>query len=90
MRKNKSQQTKSRMEKFADAIEMPKDVISNCSKITTYNDNQAIVENYKGILGYTENKIISVLYDLYFSSLYKICIIKHNIWQGIVSGINEL
>lgn len=57
LRKNKKAETKSRMERFAEAIEMPKDVISNCSKITTYNDNQIIIENYKGILEYSENKI---------------------------------
>lgn len=57
MRKKKVQETKSRMEKFAETLEMPKDVISNCAKITTYNDNQIIVENYKGILEYTDEKI---------------------------------
>lgn len=45
------------MEKFAEMLEMPKDLISNCSKITSYNDNQVIVENYKGILEYTDEKI---------------------------------
>lgn len=50
-------QTKNRLERFAEALEMPKDVISNCSKITTYNDNQIIIENYKGILEYTNEKI---------------------------------
>lgn len=45
------------MEKFAEMLEMPKDLISNCSKITSYNDNQVIVENYKGILEYTNEKI---------------------------------
>ena len=57
MRKKNKTETKSRMERFAESIEMPKDVISNCSKITTYNDNQVIVENYKGILEYTDEKI---------------------------------
>ncbi len=45
------------MEKFAEMLEMPKDLLSNCSKITSYNDNQVIVENYKGILEYTDEKI---------------------------------
>ena len=56
MKKQKTE-IKSRMEKFAETLEMPKDLISNCSKITSYNDNQVIVENYKGILEYTEDKI---------------------------------
>ena len=57
MRKKNKAETKNRLEKFAEVLEMPKDVISNCSKITTYNDNQVIVENYKGILEYTNEKI---------------------------------
>ena len=48
---------KSRMEKFAETLEMPKDLLSNCSKITSYNDNQVIVENYKGILEYADDRI---------------------------------
>lgn len=48
---------KSLSERFAEAIEMPKDVIASCSKITAYNDNQIIVENYKGIFEYTAEKI---------------------------------
>ncbi len=57
MRKKQRAETKSRMEKFAEMLEMPKDLLSNCSKITSYNDNQVIVENYKGILEYTNEKI---------------------------------
>lgn len=57
MKKRRGKETKNRMERFAEALEMPKDVISNCSKITSYNDNQVIIENYKGILEYTNEKI---------------------------------
>lgn len=57
MRKKHKAKTKNRMERFAEALEMPKDIISNCSKITSYNDNQVIIENYKGILEYTNEKI---------------------------------
>ena len=57
MRKKQRLETKSRMEKFAETLELPKDLISNCSKITSYNDNQVMVENYKGILEYTDEKI---------------------------------
>lgn len=57
MRKKNKAETKNRMERFAETLEMPKDVISNCSKITTYSDNQVIIENYKGILEYTNDKI---------------------------------
>lgn len=57
MRKKQKSKTKNRLERFAEVLEMPKDIISNCSKITSYNDNQVIVENYKGILEYTDEKI---------------------------------
>ncbi len=57
LRKRNKAETKNRLERFAETLEMPKDVISNCSKITTYNDNQVIVENYRGVLEYTEEKI---------------------------------
>lgn len=58
MRKKRSEKpVKTKLERFADAMEMPKDIVSNCSKITTYNDNQIIVENYRGILEYTNEKI---------------------------------
>lgn len=57
MKRKQKTEVKSRMEKFADYLDMPKDLLSNCSKITSYNDNQVIVENYKGILEYTDDKI---------------------------------
>ena len=56
-RKPKEKPIKTRLERFAEAAEMPKDIISGCSKLTTYNDNQIIVENYKGIMEYTNEKI---------------------------------
>ncbi len=48
---------KSLKERLAEAIDMPKDILSDCGKITVYNDNQMIVENYKGIIEYTEKLI---------------------------------
>lgn len=58
MRKKQKEKTnKTRLERFADATEIPKDIFSGCSKLTTYNDNQLIVENYKGIMEYTNEKI---------------------------------
>lgn len=67
-RRAKREQIKSKMERMAEAIDIPKDVVSGCSKITVYGDNQLIVENYKGILEYgdsiirikTGHKIMSV------------------------------
>ena len=56
-RKPKEKPIKTRLERFAEATEIPKDIISGCSKLTTYNDNQIIVENYKGIMEYTNEKI---------------------------------
>lgn len=58
MRKRRAEKPlKSKAERFADVMEMPKDILSECSKITTYGDNQIIIENYKGILEYTNEKI---------------------------------
>lgn len=57
MRKKPGNEIKKRMERVAETLEMPKDIISNSSKITSYNDNQIIIENYKGILEYTNEKI---------------------------------
>lgn len=56
-KKPKEKPTKTRLERFADATEIPKDIFSGCSKLTTYNDNQIIVENYKCIMEYTDEKI---------------------------------
>lgn len=56
-KKQKGNVKKTRLERFADAVDMPKDIIPDCAKITTYNDNQIIVENYKGIIEYTNEKI---------------------------------
>ncbi|MBR0276949.1 MAG: YabP/YqfC family sporulation protein [Clostridia bacterium] len=56
-RKQEEKTSMTRMERFAQAVDMPKDVISNCSKLTTYNDNQIIVENYKGIMEYSNDTI---------------------------------
>ena len=56
-KKPKEKPIKSRLERFAEATEIPKDIFSGCSKLTTYSDNQIIVENYKGIMEYTDEKI---------------------------------
>lgn len=56
-KKQKDNRKKPRLERLADAVDLPKDIIPNCAKITTYSDNQIIVENYKGIIEYTNEKI---------------------------------
>lgn len=56
-KKPKEKPSRTRLERFADVAEIPKDILSSCSKVTTYNDNQIIVENYKGIMEYTDEKI---------------------------------
>lgn len=43
---------KSRKERIAEMLEMPKEVILDVPKLTVYNDNQLTVENYSGIMEY--------------------------------------
>lgn len=56
-KKQKDGHKRSRLERFADAVDIPKDIIPDCAKVTTYGDNQIIVENYKGIIEYSNEKI---------------------------------
>lgn len=44
-------------EKVADALELPKDILLNMPKMAIFGNKEITVENYKGILEYTENKV---------------------------------
>lgn len=56
-KRQKTEKLKSSSERIADYVDIPKDILPNCPKITAYNDNQLMVENYRGILEYTNEKI---------------------------------
>ena len=44
-------------EKVADALELPKDILLNMPKMAIFGNKELTIENYKGILEYTQNKI---------------------------------
>lgn len=44
-------------EKLSDVLEIPKELILNVPRITVLGNKQLIIENYKGIIEYEENKI---------------------------------
>lgn len=56
-RHRKEPPVKSRKERLADALDMPRDVVSGSTKMTAYNDNRLIIENYCGILEYSDQCI---------------------------------
>jgi len=44
-------------EKVSEALELPKELILDIPKITLVGNKQLLVENYKGIIEYEDNKI---------------------------------
>lgn len=48
---------KSKKERIAEMLDMPKEVILDIPKLTVYSDNQLTIENYSGILEYTDEYI---------------------------------
>ena len=68
MKKKKEAAVKTFGEKFSDMLDMPADVVLDTPKITVFSNNSMYIENYTGILEYTDasikvktkDKIISV------------------------------
>ena len=56
MRK-KEKQEKSTREKIGIALDMPIDMIKDCSRMTVIGNESILLENYKGIIEYEENII---------------------------------
>ena len=48
---------KTRRERIVEMLEMPKEIMLDTPKLTVYNDNQLTVENYSGIMEYSEEFI---------------------------------
>lgn len=44
-------------EKMAELLELPKEIVLDLPKITMFGDKNLIVENYKGIIEYDNNRI---------------------------------
>ena len=44
-------------EKVADALELPKEVILNIPKFTMLGTGNLVIENYKGVIEYDDNRV---------------------------------
>jgi sporulation protein YqfC len=55
--KRAKQSSKSIREKFADTIDISKEIILNTAKITLIGNREITIENYKGITEYTPETI---------------------------------
>ena len=44
-------------EKLTEALELPKEILLNMSKITMVGSQELIIENYKGVVEYGSNRI---------------------------------
>lgn len=57
-KKNKKQENKTKLkEKVSEALELPKEVVLNVPKITMIGTGDLIIENYKGIIEYSNDRI---------------------------------
>jgi sporulation protein YqfC len=57
-KKSKGEENKKKLkEKVAEILELPKEVVLDLPKITMFGDRNMLVENYKGIIEYDDNKI---------------------------------
>jgi sporulation protein YqfC len=45
-------------EKFVDSLKLPKDVLMGAMRVTLTGNGEAWIENYKGILEYTDSMIM--------------------------------
>ena len=54
----KDEKSKGRlMEKFTEMLELPKEIVLNIPKITIVGNGDMIIENYKGIIEYSDARI---------------------------------
>ncbi|MGL5260099.1 MAG: YabP/YqfC family sporulation protein [Lachnospiraceae bacterium] len=61
MKNNKINETNQRItlkEKMCDSMKLPKDIMLGASIVTVIGERELWVENYKGILDYTDKKIV--------------------------------
>lgn len=54
----RSTETRSSMENLIDSLKFPKDICMGAMKVTMTGNREAWIENYRGILEYTENLIL--------------------------------
>ncbi len=55
--KNNEINKKNFKEKVSEVLELPKEIILNIPKITMVGNENLIIENYKGIMEYEQNRI---------------------------------
>lgn len=60
MKKNndRSQKIESKKEALLESLKLPKDICMGALKVTLTGNREAWIENYRGILEYTENVIL--------------------------------
>ncbi|HOM01437.1 MAG TPA: sporulation protein YqfC [Acetivibrio sp.] len=57
-KKRKGEEQKSNLkERMAELLELPKEIVLDLPKITMFGNKNLVVENYKGIIEYDNNKI---------------------------------
>ncbi len=57
-KKERSPQTESQKESLVESLRLPKDILMGAIKVTLTGSCEAWIENYRGILEYTENQIL--------------------------------
>jgi len=57
-KKRKVEKNKSSIkEKMSEFLELPKEIVLDLSKITMYGNNNMLIENYKGIIEYEDDRL---------------------------------
>ena len=57
-KKRKVEKNKSSIkEKMSEFLELPKEIVLDLSKITMYGNNKMLIENYKGIIEYEDDRL---------------------------------
>ena len=57
MKKRREAPVKTLGERLSDMFDMPSDVVLDTLKITVFSDNSVFIENYTGVLQYTDSCI---------------------------------
>lgn len=58
MEERHSREARSSIEDLIDSLKFPKDICMGAMKVTMTGNREAWIENYRGILEYTENLIL--------------------------------
>ncbi len=72
-KREKTQQSKTAREKLADTLNISKEIIINTSKIVAIGNREMTIENYRGIIEYTD-KSIRLMTNPYIIKIDGICL----------------